>query len=86
MGELFSHQCDKAYGTSPTTVAYTKNEKEHNMNYTRVYETKIIVKYEKIGEQTVETYLEIENSKIFLCKYIDGAFKGQTFIADLKQV
>lgn len=56
------------------------------MNYTRVYETKIIVKYEKIGEQTVETYLEIENSKIFLCKYIDGAFKGQTFIADLKQV
>lgn len=56
------------------------------MNYTRVYETKTIVKYEKIGEQIIETYIEIENSKIFLCKYVDGMFKGQTFIADLKQV
>ena len=53
------------------------------MNYTRKYDGKYIVKYETIGNEIIETYIEIISGAIFLRIYRCGELSSEAKLATI---
>lgn len=47
-------------------------KESYNCKYVKLYDTKMIVKFEKINDTIIDTYIECVDGELFLKTYVNG--------------